>query len=68
MPTIDYDTTVARAHARLLAHVRRDGQPRGALDLIIAACAAATDRLLLTTDAEARFDELPDVASRVLGS
>lgn len=65
-PTIDYTTAVARAHAKLLAHVRRSGQPRGAHDLVIAACAVASDRTLLTTDAKARFGELPDVQVRLL--
>jgi tRNA(fMet)-specific endonuclease VapC len=52
---------VARHHAALLAHARRTGRPRGAHDLIIAASARATGRTLLTMDAEAGFDDLPDV-------
>jgi predicted nucleic acid-binding protein len=39
IPVEEYTVDVARAHARLLAHVRRAGQPRGAHDLIIAATA-----------------------------
>ncbi|SDJ71635.1 hypothetical protein SAMN04487820_101445 [Actinopolyspora mzabensis] len=65
-PTFDYTVPVARAHAELLAHVRRTGQPRGAHDLVIAACAVAADRVLVTTDAKARFEELPGVRARLL--
>lgn len=60
IPVEEYDLDVARAHARLLAHVRRTGKPRGAHDLIIAATAAATGRMVVTPDA-AGFDQLPDV-------
>lgn len=62
---IDYDTDVARAHATLLAHVRATGRPRGAHDLIIAATARATDRMLVTTDTAAGFDELPGLHVRL---
>ncbi|MGO4754724.1 PIN domain-containing protein [Streptomyces sp. 2MCAF27] len=61
IPVEDYTTDVAAIHARLLAHVRREGKPRGAHDLIIAATAAATARTLLTTDGKAAFDDLPGV-------
>ena len=61
IPVEEYDLEVARAHARLLAHVRRTGKPRGAHDLIIAATAAASGRTVVTSDA-AGFDQLPDVA------
>ncbi len=61
IPVEEYDLDVARAHARLLAHVRRTGLPRGAHDLIIAATATATGRTVVTSDA-AGFDRLPDVA------
>jgi tRNA(fMet)-specific endonuclease VapC len=64
-PTLDYDRRVAGAHSELLAHVRRIGSPRGAHDLIIAATARATDRIVLTTDSRARFDELPGVEVRL---
>jgi tRNA(fMet)-specific endonuclease VapC len=60
IPVIPYDLTVAREHARLLAHTRRAGRPRGAHDLQIAATAAATRRTILATDAQA-FDGLPDI-------
>jgi tRNA(fMet)-specific endonuclease VapC len=65
-PVEDYTPAVAVQHAKLLAHVRTTSQPRGAHDLIIAATALATGRILLTTDSRARFDELPDVQARVL--
>lgn len=48
----------------LLAHARRTGRPRGAHDLQIAATAAATGRLVLTTDRRA-FDGLPGVRHRL---
>lgn len=60
VPIIDYDLEVARAHARLLVAVRRQGQPRGAHDLVIAATAVASNRVVVTADAGA-FDDLPDV-------
>ncbi|MCX4670207.1 PIN domain-containing protein [Streptomyces sp. NBC_01381] len=63
IPIEDYTADVARVHARLLAHVRREGKPRGAHDLIIAATAATTARELLTTDGKAAFDDLPGVRS-----
>jgi tRNA(fMet)-specific endonuclease VapC len=59
----DYDAQVAHAHARLLAHVRRSGRPRGAHDLIIAATAAARDRLVVSAD-DSAFAELPGVSVR----
>ena len=37
------------------------GRPRGALDLIMAAHAAETDRTIVGRDAAARFGELPGV-------
>ena len=68
IPVTEYDTDVARAHAKYLAHTRRVGRPRGAHDLIIAATALATDRTLLTTDGAAGFDELPGLRVRVVGT
>ncbi|MGP3984806.1 PIN domain-containing protein [Streptomyces sp. KR80] len=61
VPVEDYTTDTARVHARLLAHVRRAGQPRGAHDLLIAATAAATVRTIVTIDAKAAFGDLPGV-------
>lgn len=66
LPVCDYDRVVAEHHAALLAHVRRGGSKRGSHDLIIAATARATDRVVLTTDEPARFSELPEVAARVI--
>ena len=66
MPIEPYDLAVAEAHGRLLAHVHRSGTQRGAHDLIIAATAAATRRVILTTDRNARFDELPGVECLVV--
>lgn len=60
---LDYTETTAAYHARLIAHVRRAGTPRGAHDLIIAAHAAQTDRTILTFDARARFADLPGVSA-----
>jgi tRNA(fMet)-specific endonuclease VapC len=66
VPVIDYTVDIARHHAVLLAHTRRTGRPRGAHDLVIAASARATGRILLTTDAKAGFDDLPDVDHRLV--
>jgi len=60
IPIEDYDVDVARAHARLLAHVRRSGRSRGAHDLIIAATAVARARTVVTADAPG-FADLPDL-------
>ena len=66
LPVEPYDVAVAEAHGRLLAHVHRGGTTRGAHDLIIAATAVATKRLVLTADHRARFHDLPGVESLVL--
>lgn len=66
IPVEPYDLGTARAHASLLAHVRRAGRPRGAHDLIIAATALSTDRTVVTTD-RAGFDGLPAVRLRLVG-
>lgn len=63
IPVVDYNLNVAAVHANLLTAVRRQGRPRGAHDLIIAATARATGRVVLTADATA-FSDLPDVAVR----
>jgi tRNA(fMet)-specific endonuclease VapC len=60
IPILDYDLAVARAHAHLLAVVRRQGRPRGAHDLIIAATAVSTNRSLVSADVTA-FVDLPGV-------
>lgn len=58
---LDYTDATASHHARLLAHTRRIGSRRGAHDLIIAAHAAETGRMVLSGDAKARFGDLPGV-------
>lgn len=63
VPIEGYDLDVARAHARLLAHSRRSGTPRGAHDLIIAATALACAREIVSSDAGA-FEGLPGVVVR----
>ncbi|HEY0259046.1 MAG TPA: PIN domain-containing protein [Lacisediminihabitans sp.] len=68
MPVEPYDLATAEAHGRLLAHVHRTGTTRGAHDLIIAATAVATKRIILTSDRKAHFDDLPGVESLVIGS
>jgi len=65
IPIESYDLHVARAHARLLAHVRRSGTPRGAHDLIIAATAVAREREIVSADANA-FEGLPGVVLRAV--
>ena len=60
---LDYTEATAACHARLIAHARRAGTPRGAHDLIIAAHAAQTGRTVLTLDAKARFADLPGVSA-----
>lgn len=57
---LDHDRTVAEAHAELLVPARREGRPRGAHDLIIAATAKAANRLVVSADAAA-FTDLPSV-------
>ena len=61
---LDYTETTAAHHARLIAHARRSGQPRGAHDLMVAAHAAQSRRVLLTRDASARFGGLPGVTAQ----
>jgi len=63
IPVEDYDLAVARDHTGLLAAVRRAGRPRGAHDLIVAATAVSTDRIVLTTDSSG-FAGLPGVEVR----
>ena len=65
-PVIDYTIAIAEHHADLLAHVKRTGAPRGPHDLIIAATARATGRVLLTTDEKANFADLPGLQVRLI--
>lgn len=60
---IPYDLGVAQEHAFLLTAVKRAERPRGAHDLLIAATARATQRAVVTADANA-FDDLPGVEVR----
>ena len=66
IPVEEYTTDVARVHARLMAHIRRQGKARGAYDLLIAATAAATARTVITMDSSAAFDDLPGVRAQVV--
>ena len=63
VPVLDYDLDVAGAHAELLAEVRRQGRPRGAHDLVIAATAKSSSRTVVTADASA-FEQLSGVDVR----
>jgi predicted nucleic acid-binding protein len=58
---LDYTEVTAAHHARLIAHVRRTGTPRGGHDLIIAAHAVESGRALVSFGAKARFGDLPGV-------
>ena len=61
IPVIAYDREIAFEHAQLLVAVRQTGRPRGAHDLLIAATARATKRMVLTAD-ESAFADLPGVS------
>lgn len=63
VPVEEYDLHLARVHARLLAHVRRSGRPRGAHDLLIAATALGRERIVVTADPRG-FQDLPGVTVR----
>ncbi len=60
---LDYTESTAAHHARLIAHVRKLGKPRGAHDLIIAAHPVENDRVVLSRDAAVRFGDLPGVVA-----
>ena len=60
IPVLDYDRAVAEVHAELLVHVRHQGRPRGAHDLIIAATARASSRTVVSAD-DVAFTDLPGV-------
>jgi tRNA(fMet)-specific endonuclease VapC len=66
LPIEDYTLAVARIHARLAVQAMSTGKPRSAYDLMVAATAAATNRILLTTDAKAEFNQLAGVRSEVI--
>jgi tRNA(fMet)-specific endonuclease VapC len=63
IPIVDYGATVASVHAELLVAVRRQGRPRGAHDLIIAATANATQREVVSAD-DSAYQDLPGVVLR----
>jgi predicted nucleic acid-binding protein len=58
---LDYTESTAAHHARLIAHTRAAGTPRGAHDLIIAAHASETGRTILSRHVKAKFDGLPGI-------
>lgn len=60
---LEYTQATAAHHGRFLAYARQTGAPRGAHDLIIAAHAAETGRIVLSRDAKARFGDLPGVSA-----
>jgi len=63
---LPYDEEILDVHVTLLAWTHRNGRPRGQYDLLIAATSIATDRVLLTQDKRARFDELPGLTVEVV--
>ncbi len=67
IPILSYDATVADSHADLLVATRRQGRPRGAHDLIIAATARASRREVVSADRSA-FGDLPGVTLRLTGT
>jgi tRNA(fMet)-specific endonuclease VapC len=66
LPIENYDLRVARIHAKLAVEAMAAGKARSAHDMMIAATAAATNRVLLTTDASAEFDTLTGVRAQVV--
>lgn len=56
-----YTAATSGFHADLLVHCRKAGSPRGEIDLMIAATALATHRILVTLDRKADFGSLPGV-------
>jgi tRNA(fMet)-specific endonuclease VapC len=66
LPIESYSLGVARVHARLTVEAISKGRPRSAYDMMIASTAAAANRVLLTTDASAGFDQLTGVRAEVL--
>jgi tRNA(fMet)-specific endonuclease VapC len=66
LPIEPYNVGIARVHARLAVEAMAKGRARSANDMMIAATAASTSRILLTTDASAGFDQLTGVRAEVL--
>jgi len=68
IPIEDYNLDTALKHGELLGFCAVTGRPRGRHDLIIAATAAMTKRVVMTSDAKAVFEGLPGVAVELLGA
>jgi tRNA(fMet)-specific endonuclease VapC len=70
LPIEDYTLSVTRTHvsqyARLEVQAMGAGTQISAYDLMIVATAAATNRILLTTDAKAELNQLAGVRSEVI--
>ncbi|MFN8025192.1 MAG: PIN domain-containing protein [Acidimicrobiia bacterium] len=66
VPVLAYDAGVAEIHAELLAEVRKQGRPRGAHDLIIAATAKTFGRTIVSADRTA-FEGLSGIEVRATG-
>jgi tRNA(fMet)-specific endonuclease VapC len=64
---LNYTRDTARHHARFLAAVTREGHVRVPYDIMIAAHAAETGRVLVTSDRKAALAGLPGVRVRVCG-
>ncbi|MDR1152369.1 MAG: PIN domain-containing protein [Bifidobacteriaceae bacterium] len=65
MRVLDYTRDTARHHARLLAAAAREGRVRGPYDIIIAAHAVETGRILVTSDRTATLETLPGIRTRL---
>jgi len=63
---LPYDQATAQVHAQLLAATTTSGLQRGAHDLIVAAHALQTGRILVTTDEHANFASLPGLSVRIV--
>jgi tRNA(fMet)-specific endonuclease VapC len=57
---VPYDLEVAGEHGRLIAQTRRSGRRRDHHDLMVAATAAASDRVVVSAD-QGAFEDLPGV-------
>jgi predicted nucleic acid-binding protein len=66
LPVESYNVSIARVHARLAVEAMAKGRARSANDMMIAATAASTSRVLLTTNASADFDQLSGVRAELL--
>jgi tRNA(fMet)-specific endonuclease VapC len=66
LPVEPYNVGVARVHARLAAEAMAKKRTRSANDMMIAATAASSSRVLLTTDSSAGFDQLTGVRAELL--